>query len=79
VARVAGLRRVTRALAASALAGVLSAGRRFYGIGHSANRFIWTVTSRDACRWEQAFSVDGGRTWETNWIMDFTRLGEAGM
>jgi hypothetical protein len=46
---------------------------------HIFNRFIWTVTSRDACRWEQAFSVDGGRTWETNWIMDFTRQGEAGM
>ena len=44
---------------------------------HIFNRFIWTVTSRDACRWEQAFSVDGGRTWEANWIMDFTRQGEA--
>jgi hypothetical protein len=22
---------------------------------------------------EQAFSVDGGKTWETNWTMDFTR------
>lgn len=40
---------------------------------HIFNRFIWTVTSSDACRWEQAFSADGGRTWETNWIMDFTR------
>lgn len=40
---------------------------------HIFNRFIWTVVSRDACRWEQAFSVDGGRTWETNWFMDFTR------
>jgi hypothetical protein len=26
-------------------------------------------------RWEQAFSEDGGETWETNWIMDFTRAG----
>ena len=40
------------------------------------NRFIWTATSRDACRWEQAFSVDGGRAWETNWIMSFTRQDE---
>lgn len=24
-------------------------------------------------RFEQAFSADGGRTWETNWIMTFTR------
>lgn len=40
---------------------------------HIFNRFIWTVMSRDSCRWEQAFSEDGGRTWETNWIMDFIR------
>ena len=24
-------------------------------------------------RWEQAFSDDGGVTWEANWIMEFTR------
>ncbi|MFC5437675.1 hypothetical protein ACFPME_14025 [Rhodanobacter umsongensis] len=27
----------------------------------------------DSSRFEQAFSVDGGRTWETNWVMTFTR------
>jgi len=26
-----------------------------------------------APRWEQALSVDGGATWETNWTMDFVR------
>ena len=36
-------------------------------------RFFWTVTNPDAPRWEQAFSADGGETWETNWIMDFRR------
>jgi hypothetical protein len=25
-------------------------------------------------RWEQAFSTNVGVTWETNWIMEFTRL-----
>jgi hypothetical protein len=40
---------------------------------HIFNRFIWTVESRDSCRWEQAYSADGGKTWETNWIMEFTR------
>jgi hypothetical protein len=33
-------------------------------------RFIWTRGAKP--RWEQAFSEDGGRTWETNWIMDYT-------
>jgi hypothetical protein len=27
----------------------------------------------DSSRFEQAFSADGGKTWETNWIMTFTR------
>lgn len=33
----------------------------------------WTRTTTAAPRWEQAFSGDGGKTWETNWIMDFSR------
>ncbi len=36
-------------------------------------RFVWTPLSATECRWEQAFSIDGGTTWETNWIMSFTR------
>jgi len=36
-------------------------------------RFIWSGSGRNAPRWEQAFSADGGRSWETNWIMEFTR------
>jgi hypothetical protein len=45
----------------------LFAGRAIF------SRFIWMVLSEDTCRWEQAFSADGGQTWETNWTMDFTR------
>ena len=37
-------------------------------------RFIWTPMTPTTCRWEQAFSVDEGHTWETNWIMTFTRV-----
>lgn len=42
-------------------------------------RFIWTSINANAARWEQAFSADGGRTWETNWIMDFTRVANPGV
>jgi hypothetical protein len=37
-------------------------------------RFLWLKQNPDSPRWEQAFSVDGGRTWETNWIMTYTRV-----
>jgi hypothetical protein len=37
-------------------------------------RFIWTVLSPDQTRWEQAFSADGGRTWETNWIITAAKM-----
>jgi hypothetical protein len=36
-------------------------------------RFRWSRTDPASPRWEQAFSDDGGKTWETNWIMTFTR------
>jgi len=36
-------------------------------------RFRWTRTDPDLPKWEQAFSADGGETWETNWIVTFTR------
>jgi hypothetical protein len=39
-------------------------------------RFIWTVLSATACRWEQAFSSDEEQSWETNWTMEFTRVTE---
>jgi hypothetical protein len=34
-------------------------------------RFIWTKGTQGVPRWEQAFSPDGGATWETNWTMEF--------
>jgi len=38
------------------------------------SRFIWTVHTPASCQWEQAYSLDGGATWETNWTMTFTRV-----
>lgn len=36
-------------------------------------RFLWSRITPTSARWEQAYSGDGEQTWETNWIMDFTR------
>ncbi|MEH7828576.1 DUF1579 domain-containing protein [Gemmobacter denitrificans] len=36
-------------------------------------RFLWLDTDTASPRWEQAMSVDGGATWETNWTMAFKR------
>jgi hypothetical protein len=38
-------------------------------------RFTWSHITPTAARWQQAFSPDNGQTWETNWIMTFTRIG----
>ena len=37
-------------------------------------RFVWTDVRSDTPHWEQAFSTDGGRTWEVNWIATDTRV-----
>ena len=39
-------------------------------------RYQWDKLDHDHARWQQAFSYDG-RTWETNWIADFTRADPA--
>ncbi len=36
-------------------------------------RFRWSHETPDSCQWQQAFSDDGGETWETNWVMEFMR------
>lgn len=40
---------------------------------HIFSRFIWSEIQANSCKWEQAFSIDGGKTWETNWVMTFER------
>jgi hypothetical protein len=37
-------------------------------------RFVISDITSNSCRFEQAFSDDGGKTWEVNWIATDTRL-----
>ncbi|MGW4209114.1 hypothetical protein ACWEIJ_14095 [Lentzea sp. NPDC004789] len=38
-------------------------------------RFDWTAGDEPV--WQQQFSYDGGDSWETNWVMRFTRVHTA--
>lgn len=51
----------------------------FYGIDTVDDRtvlvrFVISDVTRNSARFEQAFSADGGATWETNWIAVDTRV-----
>jgi len=37
-------------------------------------RFVISDVTADSCHFEQAFSDDGGKTWEVNWIATDTRV-----
>jgi len=37
-------------------------------------RFDWKDITHSSARWEQSFSFDDGRTFDTNWIMEFNRM-----
>ena len=37
-------------------------------------RFVWSEITPDSHHVEQAFSADGGKTWEPNFIADLTRV-----
>ncbi len=57
--------------------GFQGAHGEFYGEDVDNGRPIkaqntWTKVDHEHARWEQAFSYDN-RTWETNWIAEFTR------
>jgi hypothetical protein len=50
----------------------------FHGRNILVRLTIWPV-SVDEVRSEQAFSADGGKTWETNWINTYTRVSDVHM
>lgn len=37
-------------------------------------RYIWSKMTPTSAHWEQAYSPDGGKTWETNWYADFKKV-----
>jgi hypothetical protein len=41
-------------------------------------RYVWSEVKPDSAHFEQSFSVDGGKTWEANWISDISRIKDAG-
>ncbi|QNQ12070.1 DUF1579 domain-containing protein [Sphingomonas alpina] len=36
-------------------------------------RYTWSRITPRSARWEQAYSFDGEKSWDTNWVMDFER------
>ena len=37
-------------------------------------RGLWDGISKTTCRWSQAVSRDGGKTWSDLWLMQWTRV-----
>ncbi len=37
-------------------------------------RFTWSHITKTSARWEQAYSPDGGKTWEVNWEQRLERV-----
>jgi hypothetical protein len=52
---------------------------RFYQVIETSDgkpldvEYLWDGISENSARWQQSFSLDGGKTWDVNWIMEFTR------
>jgi hypothetical protein len=54
---------------------------QFYSDGEisgkpARTRYTWSRITPTSARWEQAFSYDAGKTWDTNWVMEFRRVSE---
>ena len=58
--------------------GLVEGRGEFYGEDSFADRPIrvryrWEAITADGFEWDQAFSADGGDSWEVNWTMAFRR------
>lgn len=40
-------------------------------------RSVWDRITPTSCRWHQAASRDGGKSWVEDWLMDWSRVGAA--
>lgn len=45
-----------------------------FGGKHVFVRFRWTRTDSDCPKWEQAFSMDAGRSWKPNYTVEFRQI-----
>lgn len=53
-------------------------GPERHGTREVLSRYRWSQIEPDRATWDQAWSIDAGQTWETNWVMQFTREHDAG-
>jgi hypothetical protein len=54
----------------------------FYALDNSDGkstlvRYVWSKITPTSAHFEQAFSDNGGKSWDVNWISDMARLGDA--
>ena len=48
-------------------------GEFFSRNGNRISRYTFCDITPNSLRWDDAFSIDGGKTWTNNWIMEFSR------
>ena len=58
---------------ASSRTGILSLPPVVGRFGDDGRGYVWCDITATTARREQAFSVDGGATWEDTWIAEFSR------
>ncbi len=49
-------------------------GREIFEATPIIVKFVWSNITERSARWHQEFSADDGLTWETNWVMQHTRV-----